>query len=47
MLKYGMPKALTEAIAALRLLERDDQERAAQVLLTWLSGAGDSEFADT
>jgi hypothetical protein len=41
-----MLKVLEEQIETLRLLGRDEQERAALVLSAWLHGASELERAD-
>jgi hypothetical protein len=41
-----MPKALQDAVAAVRSLDRGEQERAAQVLLAWLNRSSDCDLAD-
>ncbi|WP_295556702.1 hypothetical protein [uncultured Hyphomicrobium sp.] len=41
-----MPKVLKEAVAAVRSLDRGEQERAGQVLLAWLNGSNNSDLLD-
>jgi hypothetical protein len=41
-----MPKVLEEAVAAVRSLDLEEQERAGQVLLAFLNGSNELETAD-
>lgn len=41
-----MLNVLDDIISTLRGLDRGEQERAAQILQSWLNGTGDCDIAD-